>query len=337
MSIQTYTLEELLALKPPAWLVEGVIPELGLVALYGSPGDGKSFLALDMALSIASGVPWQGHQVQKGFVVYISAEGGAGLGKRVGAWLAHQQILPEEYQFLLLNFVTSAVRVNPDSEDLGEILAQTVHQSAYQELLANVLDPDESGPPLFIVVDTLARCFEGDENQQEDMGIFIKGLDYLRESYQATVLVIHHTNKNGFEERGSSSFRGACDTMMLAKKEDTTITLSCEKQKDAEPFENESFELTVVETWNSCVVESARGAIEAKKARILHLLAEYGPFTFDEWLGASELPKTTFYRYLTELRKNGQIVKENEHWSVSGPTGKEPMEQESSDLESTGY
>ncbi len=303
MSIQTFTVEELLALKPPSWLVDGVLPEQGLIALYGPPANGKSFIALDMALSIASGMPWQGHSVQKGYVVYISAEGGAGLGKRVGAWLTHKQILPADYKHLLLNFVVSAIRIHPESEDLGEILAQTVNESGYQELLASVLDPDESSPPLFIIVDTLARCFEGDENQQEDMGAFIRGLDYLRESHTATVLVVHHTNKGQTDMRGSSAFEGACDTIISSTKDGSAVTLECTKQKDAVEFPEAVFTLHVIPEWNSCVVESTETRTALDRATIQELLEADPTFTVREIAEATGIPRSTVQRKKDEIRK----------------------------------
>ena len=325
MSINTYSIAELLGLKPPAWIIDGVIPEQGFTALYGKPGDGKSFLALDMAMSIATGLPWQGHPTQKGYVVYISAEGGAGLGKRVGAWLQHKHIVSDDYKHLLMNFVTSAVHILPESDDIGEILAQTIEHHAYQELLLNTLGEDETGPPFFIVVDTLARCFDGDENQQEDMNNFIKGLDYLRDTFAATVLVIHHTNKGGFEERGSSSFRGACDAMMSLEKVESALTLTCTKQKDAEPFLEEAYELVVMPDWNSCVVVSEKASSTLRQHHMIDVLKSFGPFTYSEWLEASELPKTTFKRFIVGLTKSGTIIKENELYSFSDQIAEKAM------------
>src|ERR1700674_809342 len=133
MSLTTYSIAELLSIEPPEWLIDGVMPLMGLTALYGQPGGGKSFIALDMALAIASGRPWQGHPVKRGYVVYISAEGGSGLSKRVGAWLAHHQIRPSEYADLAASFVVSAIRIHPDSEDLGAILDQTIWSTSYRE------------------------------------------------------------------------------------------------------------------------------------------------------------------------------------------------------------
>ncbi len=133
--LTTYTIDELLRLEPPAWLIDDTIPEGELAAIYGAPGDGKSFIALDMALCVAAGIPWQGHVTQKAYVVYISAEGGRGISKRVAAWLSHHQITPSQYSDVLAHFITSAVRIHPDSEDLNEVLSITIEHPDFQERL----------------------------------------------------------------------------------------------------------------------------------------------------------------------------------------------------------
>jgi hypothetical protein len=84
------SLAEIAKLPPPEWLIDGLVPQDGLVVLYGEPAAGKSFLALDWALSIATGVPWLGREVKQGEVVYVYAEGVRGLTQRVTAWLQEQ-------------------------------------------------------------------------------------------------------------------------------------------------------------------------------------------------------------------------------------------------------
>lgn len=307
MGLTTYTITQLLQLKPPSWLIEKTIPEAGLIALYGAPGHGKSFIALDMALAVASGRDWQGHKVQQGYVVYISAEGGSGISKRVGAWLTHHAIKPQDYQYIMANFVVAAIRIHPDSEDLSTVLADTINHPDYQSALSDVLDPDEDRPPLFIIVDTLARCFEGDENQQEDMGNFIKGLDDLREQYDATVLVVHHTGKHGVEERGSSAFRGACDTMMLAELSEKSIILSCTKQKDYDVSPDKELDLIIVLEWDSCVIVPSATEKERKQAELRENVAEYLLSQPDasvreifELFGTS---KSTIHRMIQQIRE----------------------------------
>jgi hypothetical protein len=299
--VNIYTIEQLLRLEPPSWLIEDVLPLGGLCALYGVPGGGKSFIALDMALSIAAGVHWQGHTTKKGYVVYVSAEGGSGISKRVAAWLDYHHV--SNTNPFLLSFVVSTISVHPDSKDIDAVIEQTVHRQDYQELLEAHLAPGESAPPLFVIVDTLARCFVGDENQQEDMGAFIAGLDHLREEHDATVLVVHHTNKMGDEERGSSAFRGACDAMLSIKVSDGHKYLKCSKQKDAEEFAPVQFALTQVPTWDSCVVTTTNRQSRQTATAINNYLMEHPDATQTEIALALGISQQTVSRLSKTVSK----------------------------------
>ena len=75
-----------LKLTQPHWLIEDILEEESLIGLIGSSGSGKSFLAIDMACSIASGVPFHGRATTKGTVLYVASEGKRGLTTRVEAW-----------------------------------------------------------------------------------------------------------------------------------------------------------------------------------------------------------------------------------------------------------
>ena len=63
-----------------------MISENSFCVMYGAPGSGKSFCALDIGLSIASGMPWHDKQTQQGSVLYIAGEGVGGLKRRVKAF-----------------------------------------------------------------------------------------------------------------------------------------------------------------------------------------------------------------------------------------------------------
>src|SRR5688572_14848212 len=86
------TYPELEALPDPEWLIDSIMQVDSQVTLYGPSGEGKSFVALSMALTIATGLTWLGHQVKKGPVIYVAAEGGRGIRKRVTAWMKHHGV-----------------------------------------------------------------------------------------------------------------------------------------------------------------------------------------------------------------------------------------------------
>lgn len=242
--LRLFSTNELLTRPTPPWFIEGIFPSGGLVSIFGPPGCGKSFLSIDMALCAAAGQAWQGRPLTGGYVLYIAAEGGPGIGKRARAWLAHHRVKPG---VLNLAWATEPMAVFKESGEL--------------DTLNRRLDLELDVAPAMIVVDTLARCFEGDENQQLDMGAFVAGCDQLRNQYGATVLVIHHTRLDGERERGNTAFKGAMDTMVELKphfrKGSTTldtVDVLCAKQKDAESFEPFTLRLTPVPGTDSAVI-----------------------------------------------------------------------------------
>ena len=83
---------DLEALPDPVWLIDRVLVQNSLVALYGPWASFKSFIALDWAYSLATGLPWLGRTVMRCDVLYICAEGVGGLKNRIAAWKQHHGI-----------------------------------------------------------------------------------------------------------------------------------------------------------------------------------------------------------------------------------------------------
>lgn len=309
-----YTVEELESLPDPDWLLEGLLPQGALAELYGKFAVGKSFLALDWALSVAAGVPWLGRPVKLGGAVYVSAEGGAGLKKRIAAWRT------EHTEADLSRFRAILVPVNMlDPKDV-KALVQVIKDAPCE--------------PSLVVIDTLARCFgDGDENSAADMGRFVFGTDWIRAKFpEATVLVIHHSGKKANQgDRGSNALRAAADTVMkLDRPGGKLLTLKCEKQKDWEPFDGLGLALLVVflgdgdET--SCVIAARKaGPISEQTwgnesdAKALDALRQVGSdgAAYKQWLEASSLPESTFKLARKRLVRDGSVQKEGDRYRVA--------------------
>jgi KaiC/GvpD/RAD55 family RecA-like ATPase len=207
------------------WQIAGVLEHGVLAMLQGEPGAGKSFLALDMALAVATGTEWHGCRVNTGPVVYVAGEGHAGIARRARAWEEDRKTplagCPVRVSARAVRFLSPA--------DVAELTSEIDALSA---------------PPALIVIDTLARAFiGGDENSALDAGRFIAELDAIRERYGCTVLVVHHTAKNTGQARGSGAFRGAVDVEFSARREDDAIVLSCGKMKDGAVPPDYAFQL----------------------------------------------------------------------------------------------
>jgi hypothetical protein len=215
------------------WLVDDLLPANGFSILVGAPESYKTFFALDLAFSVAGGWPFHGKKVEKGSVVYISAEGRAGIPRRIRAW---EQARGKEVGGVL-RFCPMAVQIHIEKQ--------------VEQFVA--LIKDEMHPlPSLVIIDTLSRCFVGgQENDAMDMGQFVYGVDIIRDQLNAHVLALHHTGKKSESERGSSALFGAVDTDLFAKRESSSqlsdVTVSCAKQKDAEKFATMRLSPTVVD------------------------------------------------------------------------------------------
>jgi hypothetical protein len=238
------------ATSGPGYVVKGLLSRHSHALMYGPPGAGKSFLALDLAYAVAQGREWMGHKVNGGIVVYIPFEGGGGMGKRVQALVAKHGHAP--------NF---RVIESPDY-NLQELSGR---QALGQDLAAALGDEK----PVLIAFDTLARCLRGDENSAKDMGELNSAIAALIESTGCCALLIHHSGKDASRgARGSSALLGALDTEIQI--DDSQIRAT--KQRDVELGAPIGFKLTPVlvgtdedgDQIYSCTVEPATASTGAK-------------------------------------------------------------------------
>jgi hypothetical protein len=280
--------EEIKNQDPPQWQIADMWPVGSFVVIYGEPASGKSFLTLDFALSILNGVAWLDKDCSVGTALYIATEGQGGLGKRLRAWeVGH----PERSSSQLLVIITSPQFVN--SDDTADLVA------AIEAL------PEQ---PSLIVIDTMARTMGGgDENSAKDVGQFVAAVDKLRRAFNATVLVVHHSGKDGKTERGSSALRGAADVILKVEREGNAMfILTCEKSKDSEAFPPRWVQLLPVELkdgTSSCYLKAAfcSPSVASQKENMaltaLNRLCESEErVPYGTWQAASELTKNTFDR-----------------------------------------
>jgi hypothetical protein len=219
-----------LTAKPLAieWLVEGVIERNSLNLLFGEPGAGKSLFALDWAFCLAAGMEWHGHRTQQTDVVVIAGEGYAGMARRLKA-------LESKYQ-----------RNAPTGLFISQRPAQLMDPNNAQ-WVADTIKATCPNPGL-VIVDTLHRNMEGDENSSQDIGKFINNLDLFLKPLGASVLIVHHSGHGTKDRsRGSSSIRAAMDGEFSATKDENAIILTCHKAKDFEAFKPIQFSLKPVD------------------------------------------------------------------------------------------
>lgn len=218
----------------PQWLVREYIEHRTLVMLFGDPGTGKSFVALDISLSVARGVPWNGKETRQGLVVYVAGEGHQGITRRILAHAAHHG-----YDIADVPMAVSRMGV-PFSN--AEAVDELLEEIRMLELLYDA-------QCVLLVIDTLRRNFgQGDENSTKDMAAFIAGCSVLQRALDATIAVVHHTgHTDKGRERGSSTLIGDFDIRYLVGKLPSgSHVLRNAKMKDAEPPAELAFDLRQV-------------------------------------------------------------------------------------------
>lgn len=211
------------------WSVKHAIPEASIGTIFGASGAYKSFLALDYALHRCYGMPWIGRKTIPGLPVYLAAEGGGGLAKRIRAWHQHHNRPLEQCPLLI---VPVALMMLTEAPTLAAEIARW------------------DLPITDLVVDTLSQTYEGEENSANDMAAYYRCLGRTFVAHGITTTVIHHTGHSATERpRGSSVIQTNSDWMygVHHDKEGRLTTLECLKQKDGEVIKDTLFQMRQIE------------------------------------------------------------------------------------------
>ena len=178
------------------WLIEPIIPRGGMVLISGDPEAGKTWLALDAAISIASGRDWLGRfATQQGSVILIDEETtDAGFGER-------------------LRLLLRAGGYGPDELPISIALRKGLNLSNPQRVV-ELASAIERVKPALVVIDPLREIFEGNENSAEEVAAVFRAMRQAAGDNAPAFLVIHHNRKNDESYRGSSHIQATLDARL---------------------------------------------------------------------------------------------------------------------------
>jgi hypothetical protein len=190
---------------PVRWLLDGLFLAGGAGILGGAPKTGKSFLALDLAVAVASGTPGAGHWAvpTPGPVLLLAAEDPlAVVVQRLAALAAARD---RALATLPVDLIVEPVVRLPDG------LARLAATVAQRRSVLLILDP-------------LIRVHRADENSAPEMAAILDGLRTLARDSGCAVLLVHHARKApagpspGHGLRGSSDLHAFGDSNLYLRR-----------------------------------------------------------------------------------------------------------------------
>ncbi len=252
-------------LPPINWIIENLLPE-GLAVLAGRPKIGKSWMALELALSVANGLPSMGFfDAKKHDVFYVPYEDNfRRLQSRIN------KIMTDGLS------KTAPLNLYYPRDNFG---FPKLNESGISEI-EKILD--KNSKIKFIVIDTLGRGIA--DKRRKDNSMYnadydlSSALQRLTMERKICILLIHHTRKEGAENvfdeiSGTTGLTAGFDTMLVLKKKDNMHTLHVTGRDIAET----EYQLEFDES--SCVWKAEQKASEVKmtveREEIFELMKSY--------------------------------------------------------------
>jgi hypothetical protein len=210
-----------------SWAVKGMVPDASLGMIFGASGTFKSFIALDYQLHRAWSLTWCGRRTRAGVTVFVAAEGGTGLIRRVKAWHLARGL---DWRTCTMRVVIVPLLLLRQAPALAEAIEA-----------AGIAPAD-------VTIDTLSQTFDGNENAADEIAAYLRSLrTHLVERFMCTVTVIHHSGHGATERpRGSSALQANVDFLfgVFRQGDDSMVsTVECLKVKDGEKFKPVDFVL----------------------------------------------------------------------------------------------
>jgi len=209
--------------SPVEWLVEGLLLKGGAAILGGAPKAGKSFLALDVCVAVASATPAAGHfHVAAACpVTLLCAEDPSPvLAQRLAALARSRSLALDDLPIEVI--VETLVRLPEALPRLAATLARS--------------------RPGLLLLDPLIRLHRADENSASEMAVVLDGLRDLARAESTAILLVHHARKAASAGSPGAGLRGSSDlaafgdsNLYLRRLADTALELRIEHRAAAAP------------------------------------------------------------------------------------------------------
>lgn len=284
------------------WLIEGLWADQAVGILGGEPKCCKSFLALDVALSVASGAA-----CLRQFPV-----------RRTGKVL----LFPAEDSLAIvrqrLEGIASAAGVSFPALPVEVITAPSLRldTAADRQRLSDTVQKIQ---PVLLILDPLIRLHRLDENDASQIAALLSYLRELQRQFQLAVLLVHHARKDSHSSRpgqalrGSSELHGWGDSNLYMRRKGSQLTLSTEHRaapsQDHIPLEltqtGSAVALTVLENQPTSESKAEPSPVDRVRAALAQL--QEPVFSVQQLRKLCAIRTETLCAALEELTQQGEL------------------------------
>jgi hypothetical protein len=206
-----------------AWLVEDLWGREAVGLIGGAPKSCKTFLALEIALAVASGTPCLGRfrVHEPGPVLLFAAEDAPEhVRDRIRGLARARGVAFEKLPIFLI--LAEEIRLDVDRDRIGLAAAVAEHR------------------PRLLILDPFVRVHRMNENHAAEVSPLLAELRALQRRFGCSVLLVHHTRKGsgpvaGHALRGSSDLHAWGDSNLYVKKVEHNVRLSVEHRTARAP------------------------------------------------------------------------------------------------------
>jgi len=175
------------------WLVEGLWAEEAVGCIGGAPKSCKTWLSLELALSVATGKPCLGVYPVRStgpVLLYAAEDSAANVRDRVAGLAKARDVALDKLAVGLITLDGLRLDVPEHRVRLGATLAHV--------------------KPRLLVLDPLVRLHHGDENSSAEVSELLGFLRGMQREHHVAIALVHHVRKSGASQPGQS-LRGSGD------------------------------------------------------------------------------------------------------------------------------
>ena len=292
------------------WLIDGLWSEEAVGIVGGEPKCGKSFLALDMAVSVAAGTPClRRFAVRRGGrVLLFAAEDALSLVRR------------------RLDGISRAAGVDLTTLDIQVITAPSVRLDLRDDR-QRLADTVAALAPRVLILDPFVRLHRIDENASAEVAPLLAFLRDLQRQHHMAVVVVHHAKKgagnarDGQALRGSSEFHAWGDSNLYVRRQGERLVLAIEHRAAPSTTgiplrlrrDSDAVALEVAEAREAPAPPTAETSAERVERIVAGSLL---PLGHEEIRRACRIRTATLTATLAELVRGGRIAKTTTGYAI---------------------